>query len=134
MATLKIISGKDGGTCYLLGKGTKIFGRSEVLIIQIVEECISRRHLRISFDKDSQKYYATDMKSTNGVFINNKQIEPNIETALKNGDYIMFGQTYFEFTEKDLPNAKAVATFKVVGQKHIPTINLQESKTINRDN
>ncbi len=116
MASIIVMSGNHKGDYYPLGRRTTVIGRDEALIIQILDEGVSRKHVQIHFDKDTGKYSALDMKSKNGVFVNNKKIDD--EAVLMDGDHIRLGQTILFFTEKDFPNREdAMSHFKQVGQR-----------------
>lgn len=116
MASIIVMSGNNRGDYYPLGRRTTVIGRDEALLIQILDDGVSRKHLQIHFDKDSGKYSAFDMKSKNGVFINNKKIDD--ETILVDGDQIRIGQAVLFFTQKDFPNREdAMSHFKKVGQR-----------------
>jgi pSer/pThr/pTyr-binding forkhead associated (FHA) protein len=104
MASIIIMSGPKKGDYYPLGQRTNVIGRDEALLIQILDEHVSRKHLQIHFDKDKGQYSALDMKSKHGVFINGGKI--NNETALADGDQIYIGQTDLLFTEKDFADVK----------------------------
>ena len=93
MASIIIMSGPNKGDYYPLGHRTNVIGRDEALLIQILDEHVSRKHVQIRFDKDKGQYFALDMKSKHGVFINGGKI--NNETALADGDQIYIGQTDF---------------------------------------
>ena len=116
MASIIVMSGNHKGDYYPLGRRTTVIGRDEALLIQILDDGVSRKHVQIHFDKDTGKYSALDMKSKNGVFVNNKRIES--ETVLMDGDHIRLGQTILFFTQKDFPNHEdAMSHFKKVGQR-----------------
>ena len=122
MAALFIISGDRKGSYYPLGHRTNVVGRSEALPIQVLDELVSRHHLQIRYDKQKGKYFALDMKSKHGVFINDKKIAE--ETALIDGDEILIGQTSLLFTEKDFDDwESALSHFKKVGERMRPTRN-----------
>jgi pSer/pThr/pTyr-binding forkhead associated (FHA) protein len=120
MASIIVMSGKNKGDYYPLGRRTTVIGRDEALLIQILDDGVSRKHLQIHFDKNTGKYYALDMKSKNGVFVNNMKIDG--ERALLDGDHIRLGQTVLFFTQKDFPNREdAMSHFKRVGQRAYKT-------------
>ena len=122
MASLFIISGNQKGSYYPLGHRTNVVGRNEALPIQILDDLVSRQHLQIRYDKQQEEYYAVDMKSKHGVFLNDRKIEE--ETALVDSDEILIGQTTLLFTEKDFDNwESALSHFKKVGEKMRPTQN-----------
>ena len=121
MASIIIMSGSNKGDYYPLGHRTNVIGRDEALLIQILDEHVSRKHLQIRFDKDRGKYFAFDMKSKHGVFINGRKIEA--ETALADNDQIYIGQTDLLFTEKDFTDREsALSHFKKVGERFRPTM------------
>lgn len=122
MASLFIISGDQKGSYYPLGHRTNVIGRNETLPVQILDNLVSRQHLQISYDKQKDEYFALDMKSKHGVFINDTKIEE--ETALVDGDEILIGQTTLMFTEKDFDDwESALSHFKKVGERMRPTHN-----------
>ena len=121
MASIIIVSGTQKGDYYPLGHRTNVVGRDEGVPIQILDEHVSRKHMQIRFDKDKGKYYALDMKSKHGVFINSSKI--NQETALVDADIIDIGQTTLLFTEKDFDDREsALSHYKKVGERNRPTI------------
>ncbi len=122
MASLFIISGGQKGSYYPLGHRTNVVGRNEALPIQVLDELVSRQHLQIRYDKQTERYYALDMKSKHGVFINDRKIEQ--ETALVDGDEILIGKTTLMFTIKDFDDwESALSHFKKVGERMRPTHN-----------
>ena len=121
MASIIITSGSNKGDYYPLGHRTNVIGRDEAVPIQILDEHISRKHMQIRFDKDKGCYYALDMKSKHGVFINGRKIED--ETTLADGDQIRIGAIIFLFTLKDFTDREsALAHFKKVGERIRPTV------------
>jgi len=120
MATVIITSGDQKGDYYPLGQRTNVVGRTESIPIQILDDLISRKHLQIRFVKEERKYYALDMKSKHGVYINGGRITG--ETALVEGDEILIGQTTLLFTDKDFNDREsALSHFKKVGERARPT-------------
>jgi pSer/pThr/pTyr-binding forkhead associated (FHA) protein len=120
MASLIVISGKQTGEFLPLGQRTSVIGRAESLPLQILDDKVSRKHLRIRFDKGTGKYYAEDMRSKHGVFINSRRISG--ETVLVDGDQILIGQTTLLFADKDFQDREgALSHFKKVGERMRPT-------------
>jgi pSer/pThr/pTyr-binding forkhead associated (FHA) protein len=120
MASIIVITGPQKGDYYPLGQRTNVIGRAESLLIQIVDERVSRKHMQISFDKDKKQYYVLDMQSRHGVFVNNNKI--NEETVLVDGDLIRIGETALLFADKDFPDREsALNHFKKVGERVRPT-------------
>ena len=122
MASLIVISGKQTGQFLPLGSRTSVIGRAESLSLQILDDMVSRKHLRIRFDKGTEKYYAEDMRSKHGTFINMRRITQ--ETVLVEDDEVLIGQTKMLFTEKDFDSQEnALMHWKKVGEKSRPTYN-----------
>jgi len=120
MASIIITSGEQKGNFYPLGQRTNVIGRAEALPIQILDDLVSRRHMQIRYDKDKNQYYALDMKSKHGVFINSGKITK--DTTLVDGDEILIGETTLMFTEKDFDDREsALSHFKKVGERMRPT-------------
>ena len=120
MASIIIMTGTQKGDYYPLGQRTNVIGRDEALPIQVLDEYASRKHMKIRFDADKDKYYAVDMDSKHGVFINGSKI--NKETALSDEDCITIGKTSFLFTLRDFTNREsALSHFKKAGERIRPT-------------
>jgi len=116
MASLIVTSGKQEGDYYPLGHRTNVVGRDEALPIQILDNMVSRKHLQIRFDASTKKYFAFDMKSRNGVYINNRKTEG--EVILKDGDVILVGLTGLLFTEQDFKDKEsALQHYKKAGER-----------------
>ena len=121
MASIIITSGESKGQYLPLGRRINIIGRAEALPMQILDDMVSRKHLRIRYDENTNQYYAEDMESKHGVFINNRKITD--QTLLKDGDEILIGQTTLMFTEKDFDNSEsALAHYKKAGERQRPTM------------
>jgi len=120
MASIIVLTGAQEGDYYPLGHRTNIIGRAESLPIQILDERVSRKHVRIRFDPDTSKYYAVDIGSKHGVLVNGNRI--NAEMLLNEGDYITIGGTSLFFTLKDFPDREsALSHFKKAGERDRPT-------------
>jgi pSer/pThr/pTyr-binding forkhead associated (FHA) protein len=121
MASIIIASGKQAGTYYPLGHRTTVIGRAESLLIQILDDQISRKHLQIRYDEKAARYLALDMHSTNGVFINGRKISE--EMVLADCDAIVIGNTSLMFTDRDFADAEsALHYFKKAGERIKSTI------------
>ncbi|MHC4566292.1 MAG: FHA domain-containing protein [Planctomycetota bacterium] len=121
MASIIVMSGAQKGDYYPLGRRTNVIGRDEGAPIQILDEHISRKHMQIRFDPDKERYYALDMKSKHGVFINGGRIHN--ETQLVENDQIHIGRTDLLFTEEDFSDREsALSHFKKVGERMRATI------------
>lgn len=104
-----------------MGRRTTVVGRDEALLIQVLDNLVSRKHMSIRYDAEKETYYALDMKSSNGVYINHQKIAE--ETPLSDGDEIMIGATGMMFTDKDFENKdSALLHYKKVGERRRLTI------------
>ncbi len=121
MASLIVTSGKQEGDYYPLGRRTNVVGRDEALLIQVLDNMVSRKHLQIRYDEKTGKYYAYDMKSRNGVYVNNQRIAG--ETLLADGDVILVGLTTLLFVDKDFKDKdSALLHYKKVGERMRVTV------------
>jgi pSer/pThr/pTyr-binding forkhead associated (FHA) protein len=120
MASLIVLDGPQKDSYYPLGHRTNVIGRDEALMIQILDERVSRKHLQITYDKDKDAYYALDMGSRHGVYINGNKIKD--ETRLVDSDYITIGTTTLWFTVNDFTDREsALSHYKKVGERSRPT-------------
>ncbi len=127
MASIMVISGSSKGDYYPLGQRTNVIGRDEALPIQILDPKVSRKHMQIHYDKDKDQYWAIDMKSKHGVFINDRRISE--ETVLADNDCITIGQTDILFTLEDFTDRdNALSHFKKVGERRHPTVTISDSQ------
>ena len=116
MASIIVTSGDKQGEYLPLGRRISVIGRAEALPLQVLDDLVSRKHLRIRFDEGTNTYSAEDMDSRHGVFINKRKIAEL--TALVDGDEILIGQTTLLFTEKDFDDRESALThFKKAGER-----------------
>ncbi len=116
MASVIITTGDQQGEFLPLGRRISVIGRAENLPLQIRDDLISRKHLRIRFDEETGDYFAEDMGSHNGVYINTRRIEE--KTRLAEGDMILIGATFLMFTQKDFDDKdSALLHYKRAGEQ-----------------
>ena len=121
MASIIVISGEQKGEFLPLGRRINVIGRAESLPMQILDDMVSRKHLRIRYDENTNEHSAEDMNSKHGVIINNRKITG--QATLKEGDQIRIGQTTLLYTEKDFDDKQsALSHFKKVGERQRPTM------------
>ena len=121
MASIIVTTGEHKGEYLPLGRRTNVIGRAEALPMQILDDMVSRKHLRIRYDENTNGHNAEDMNSKHGVLINNRKITEL--TALKEGDQIRIGQTTLLYTEKDFDDSEsALSHFKKIGERQRPTM------------
>ncbi len=121
MASIIITSGEHKGEYLPLGRRINVIGRAENLPMQVLDDMVSRKHLRIRYDEKTNEHNAEDMNSKHGVLVNNRKITDPI--ILKEGDQIRIGKTTLMFTEKDFDNREsALEHYKKIGEGQRPTM------------
>jgi diguanylate cyclase (GGDEF)-like protein len=85
-------TGPGMGTRYTLGDTPLVIGRGNDADIRINDNSVSRRHARIQPGADG--YYAIDLQSTNGTFVNDT---PASMYKLNDGDYLRVGNCIYRF-------------------------------------
>ena len=91
------LNGPFGRTA--LGPASLTMGRSSDNAIVLNDPQASSRHAEIR--PDVAGYVLTDLGSTNGTFINQRRLAPNIPYALKPNDLIRIGSTEFAYEALD---------------------------------
>ncbi len=120
MASIIITSGHKKGEFLPLGRRTSVIGRGEALPLQILDDLVSRKHLRIRFDETTNQYYAEDLGSKHGTLVNQRRL--GTEQALSEGDEILIGQTTLLFTNEDFDDREsALSHYKKFGERSRPT-------------
>src|SRR5215470_18074382 len=85
-------TGPGMGTRYSLGDVPLVIGRGSDCEIRINDHSVSRRHARVQ--PGAEGYYAVDLQSTNGTFVNDV---PASMHKLKDGDYLRVGNCIYRF-------------------------------------
>src|SRR3954463_11526657 len=80
------------GTRYPLTDTPMVLGRGNDCDIRINDHSVSRRHARIQPGADG--YYAVDLQSTNGTFVNDVPVSI---CKMKDGDYLRVGNCIYGF-------------------------------------
>jgi pSer/pThr/pTyr-binding forkhead associated (FHA) protein len=91
MTTLHIIAGSETYQSFELKAPIIYVGRSEDNDIQIKNDTVSRKHLKIV--RRGKKYFITDLKSRNGTYLNGDYITPGIELEAPEGVLIAIGMS-----------------------------------------
>ena len=99
MAFLLVVTGPNEGDYHPLEKRNITIGRNETCTIQILDDAVSRDHMKVRYDDDGNCYDALDNGSANGVFVNGAQISDG--QRLANGDIIQIGDSELIFSEQD---------------------------------
>jgi pSer/pThr/pTyr-binding forkhead associated (FHA) protein len=86
-----------------------------------MDDQVSRKHMKIHYDPQTDDYIAVDMKSKHGVLINGNRMQ--INTILSDDDLITVGKTTLLFTLKDFDDANsALHHLKKAGERFRGTI------------
>jgi diguanylate cyclase (GGDEF)-like protein len=85
-------TGPGMGSRYTLADNPMVLGRGSDADIRINDHSVSRRHARIQPGADG--YYAVDLQSTNGTFVNDVQVSMH---RLKDGDYLRVGNCIYRY-------------------------------------
>jgi pSer/pThr/pTyr-binding forkhead associated (FHA) protein len=89
---LKVVEGEGKGKVFDVGDELTV-GRAAGCQISLADDTfVSQLHARL-FRRDA-RYYVEDLGSTNGTFLNRKQVSAPI--ALRRGDRLQVGKTVFE--------------------------------------
>ncbi len=82
----------------LVKRGSNLFrgyinvGRTTNCDIVINSPAVSKFHAYFAKDIKSGSYYISDADSTNGTYVNDVKVEPNVRKTLHDGDKISFGR------------------------------------------
>jgi hypothetical protein len=110
--TFKVIQGGRSVKVFTVHEGeSRIIGRSKTSDISISDPLLSRRHMRVDIAESA--FTVTDLKSSNGTFLNGERIT---ESALKAGDEIKIGQTILEVTTEAPVPATAAHPAALAGE------------------
>src|SRR3989440_7832150 len=85
-------TGPGMGSRYPLGDQQLVIGRGSDCDVRINDHSVSRKHARIQPGSDG--YYAVDLQSTNGTYVNDT---PASMCKLKDGDYLRVGNCIYRF-------------------------------------
>jgi pSer/pThr/pTyr-binding forkhead associated (FHA) protein len=91
MTKLHIIAGPETYRSFDLRDRITHVGRSKDNDIQIKDQTVSRKHLKIA--RRENRHFITDLKSRNGTFYNGDYITPGLELEAKEGVPIAIGMS-----------------------------------------
>jgi hypothetical protein len=91
MAKIQVLEGPLSGTEFELDKEVIFVGRSPANDFQILDERVSRKHLKI-FSVESC-YFIEDLKTKNGTMINGEPIDSGLARLITEDDRIQLGST-----------------------------------------
>ena len=91
MIKLYVMNGAQQGQSYALQGETTTLGRASDNDIQIKDDHLSRKHLRII--SRGNRCFIVDLGSTNGILLNGEKIEQGKEFEVGEGSPIVVGKT-----------------------------------------
>ena len=89
------LKGPSGQTALELGSGTYVIGRATDNQLVVNDARVSSHHAEIR--PDGQGYSIIDLGSSNGTFVNEQRLVPNMPRQLLNGDAIRVGDSGFVY-------------------------------------
>ena len=114
MHKLSVTVGPLKGQAFDLNADPFFIGRSSKNNIQIKDDAVSRKQLKIF--KVDEKLFVEDLKSTNGTRINDEMIKPGESVEVKEGDTISIANTTMQLGEDSSEKALDIE----VGQNDRP--------------
>ena len=110
MATILVMNGRNEGEWYTLSPvRALVFGRDDSLLAEILDPCVSRRHLEVRYEDVTECFYAIDSGSRNGIAINGERVDRF--QRLCDGDCIALGHTLLVYTDTDFDDGTAAAAY-----------------------
>ncbi len=91
------MNGPIKGQIFDLKKEVYTIGRSPDADIRIMDNTISRNHLKI-FRKNN-KYFIQDLKSKNGTFVNGERVQAGVEIEVKTGMPLAIGRVFIHLSD-----------------------------------
>ncbi|MGQ9898503.1 MAG: FHA domain-containing protein [Acidobacteriota bacterium] len=102
-ATLLVLAGTAVKQTHILDKPVTVIGRSPLAAVPLVSDAVaSREHAKVVLDletgeTDRKRYFLIDLDSTNGTFLNGRQLAPREPCLLSDGDRFTIGSHTFVF-------------------------------------
>ena len=91
------MNGPNKGKIFDLVNDVYTIGRSPDSDIQIMDNTISRNHLKI-FRKNNE-YFIEDLDSKNGTFVNGERVQAGVQVAVKRGIPLAVGRVFLHLSE-----------------------------------
>ena len=112
-ATLLVVRGVDQGSRFEFDETPQGLGRGVRNEIRILDTEVSRQHAQIV--KENSDYFLLDKNSSNGTFVNGKQIRRH---KLESGDQIQLGRSVILFSKQNSDESHLVAERIDLLQQH----------------
>jgi thioredoxin reductase (NADPH) len=113
-ASLVFVAGPETGRSVLVGDQQVVFGRREDCTVTVSDIQVSGVHCAVT--RDGSDYWATDLRSSNGTYVNGNRLAPSSRLAA--GDLLQFGSCVAELqaTGGIAPDAGLTALTTVMAQ------------------
>ena len=92
MTKLHIVNGLNRGESHDIRRDIITVGRAPDNDIQLKDNFVSRQHLKIR--RKGNRYFVEDLKSSNGTFVNGRQIRPGVELEIGEGTHCHWLERY----------------------------------------
>lgn len=106
----------------MLGQTPFRVGRAPDNALIINDPQSSAHHMEIAPGADGNSYQITDLNSTNGTFVNEQRLPPNMPRPLTSGDVIRIGGTNFNY---EVSGAGYAPTVAAAPPSYAPTVAAQ---------
>jgi pSer/pThr/pTyr-binding forkhead associated (FHA) protein len=106
MTKLYILNGLKRGRSFDIKNATTFVGRAPDNDIQIEDNSVSRRHMKISSNGD--KFFIEDLRSQNGTSVNGQAIRPGDQHEVKEGIPVVIGNILISLGKKSSDDRMAV--------------------------
>jgi sigma-B regulation protein RsbU (phosphoserine phosphatase) len=106
MTKLYIIKGLERGCSFDIKCTTTFVGRAPDNDIQIKDNSVSRKHMKIL--RKGDKFFIEDLKSQNGTLVNDQAIKPGEQYEVKEGIPIVIGNVLITLGKKSSENGMAI--------------------------
>jgi len=116
---LYVIDGPDKGRFITLHDGITTIGRSSGNDIRISDRRVSRHHAK--FLKNNDTVYIVDLNSLEGVFIDGKKVQPELEAEMKKDSTVRIGNTVLSFQKESSARMLSQPQHPAVGEEFSDT-------------
>lgn len=93
-----MIRGTPQGHRFFLTRSEMTMGRDQAADIVLADQGVSRKHAKVT--KEGEKVKLTDLKSSNGTFLNDKKIPSGGTVSLSKEDMVRVGNSILKFLPK----------------------------------
>ncbi len=119
MAKLHILHGPDKGKAFELKDDITSIGRSSENDIQIKDNSVSRKHIKIIRKDD--KYFIEDLKSTNSTFVDGEFVIPGKEVEIEAGVPVAIGKVLISIGESALGDGVTIQISEEFANEFVKT-------------